>query len=196
MSDDFSWDPDVDRFLLDCVQHQLENSSSIDFGLISRQFLEVLGSEADNVDEDALLRFEPEGLCKRWMEIHTEGLTQEYYYSTAVVAVEASKDRVVDAMQSFLLGLPATNPLKPPDNPQEDGHNEDPLEMAFLAFEEAPTPERHQTLLALEETVLDSPLLFSQLRLLEPCLHSPEGREQLVEAARQRREKWRAEEEE
>lgn len=195
MSNNISWDPDVDRFLVDCVQNQLENSSSIDFGLISRQFFDVLGSEADYIDEVQLRRFGPDGLCQRWMDIHTESLTQEYYYSTAVVAVEASKDRVIDAMQNFLLGLPVINPLRPPDNPQDDTKNENPLEMAFLAFEDAPTRERHRTLLSLEETVLDSPLLFSQLRLLEPLLSYPEGREQLVEAARERRDKWRAEEE-
>jgi len=195
MSDNSFWDPDVDRFLLECVQDQLQNSSSIDFGLISRQFLDILGSEADFIDEEALLRFGADELCKRWMDIHTQDLTQEYYYSTAVVAVEASKDRVIDAMQSFLLGLPAGNPLRPPDNPQDNNHEDDPLEMAFLAFEDAPTRERHQALLSLEERMLDFPLLFSQLRIMEPLLNCPEGREQLVEAARQRRDRRRAEEE-
>eukprot|EP00397_Hematodinium_sp_SG-2012_P052606 GEMP01062279.1.p1 GENE.GEMP01062279.1~~GEMP01062279.1.p1 ORF type:complete len:199 (+),score=44.17 GEMP01062279.1:208-804(+) len=184
---DDDWDPDLDRFLLECVQDQLENSSKINFGLISDEFLEILGE----VTPEALARFGPNPLCQRWMDLHNRDLSQEYYYSRAVVAVEASRDRVIDAMQNFLLGLPAYNPLRPPYNPQVPSES-DSLETAFWVFEQFPTAETCASLLSLEERVLDDVLLFSQLRLLTPTLLDCEaGRQKLIEAARQRRELWK-----
>lgn len=184
MGDDEYWDPDVDQFLLECVREQLQNSSKINFGLITEQFLEIIGEET--VTEDAVQRFSPYELCQRWMDLHSRDQSQQYYYSHAGVE---RRDRVVDAMQNFLLGLPSYYPQPPPDNPQ-DAVEDDALEMAFCAFEHSPSRDKYERLLSLEERALDNELLFSQLRLLTPLLDCAAGRETLVEASRQRRREW------
>ncbi|CAK9113227.1 unnamed protein product [Durusdinium trenchii] len=110
--DEFGWDPMVDDYLESLVEEaDHTEEGKVDWGLISLQFLDTLDPTQDQM-EAALERFSPESLRERWWYLRSR-LAMPHQKATSSVAQEPARDRVLEAMQNFLFGLP-----KPRMNPE------------------------------------------------------------------------------
>jgi len=101
--DEFGWDPMVDEYL-EALVEEAQDESEIDWAWISCQFLETLEPTQDQIHA-ALERFSPQSLQERWSYLQNRSVlaTQEAANSLN----EPARDRVLEAMQNFLFGLPS-----------------------------------------------------------------------------------------
>eukprot|EP00435_Cladocopium_sp_Y103_P044153 s805_g12.t1 len=101
--DEFGWDPMVDDYLEALVEEAQDEESQVDWAWISCQFFETLEPTQDQIHA-ALERFSPGSLQERWSYLQNKKTLAQ-----VTTASEPPRDRVLEAMQNFLFGLPTPN---------------------------------------------------------------------------------------